>query len=79
MEASGLERIAHFLDSTCANRLVLDDTFLIRFLVRRLELGFHKPDENRSFSGKGCKRGSEHRESDEAQIGYEQIERRPKG
>ena len=59
MEASGLERIAHFLDSTCANRLVLDDTFLIRFLVRRLELGLHK--------------------SDETQIGYEQIERRPKG
>ena len=79
MEASGLERITHFFDGAHTDRLILDNAFLVRLLMRRLELGFHKPDENRSFSGKGCKRGSELRESDEAQIGYEQIERRPKG
>ena len=79
MEAGGFERIAHFFDSAHPDRLVLDNAFLVRFLVRRLELGLHEPDENRTLSGKGGKPGSKLRKSDETQIGYEQVERRPKG
>ena len=78
MEPGGLERIAHFFDSTHSDRLVLDDAFLVRLLVCRLELGLHKPDENRTFSGELRKRGSKLRKADEAQIGHEQVKWRSK-